>query len=44
MGGAERLARQYALYKLALASALRTADERTFPLTSTLLVRQNYVS
>ena len=44
MGGAERLARQYALYKLALASALRATDERTFPLTSTLLVRQNYVS
>jgi hypothetical protein len=44
MGGAERLARQYALYKLALASSLRAADERTFPLTSTLLVRQNYVS
>jgi hypothetical protein len=44
LGGAERLARQYALYKLALASALRAADERTFPLTASLLVRQNYVT
>jgi hypothetical protein len=44
MGGAERLARQYAMYKLALASALRTTDERTFPLIATLLTRQNYVS
>ena len=44
LGGAERLARQYALYKLALASSLRLADERTFALTSSLLARQNYVS
>ena len=44
MGGAERLARQYALYKLALASTLRTEQERSFPLIATLLARQNYVS
>jgi hypothetical protein len=44
MGGAEKLARQYALYKLALAAALRAESEQTFPLTLTLLVRQNYVA
>lgn len=43
-GGAERLARQYALYKLALAAALRAADERMLPALETLLVRQNYAA
>lgn len=43
-GGAERLARQYALYKLALAARLRDEDEAGFPPLATLLVRQNYAA
>jgi hypothetical protein len=43
-GGAERLARQYALYKLALAAALRAEDEQALPALETLLVRQNYAA
>jgi hypothetical protein len=42
-GGAEKLARQYALYQLAFLSAVGERDEAEIPLTSTLLVRQNHV-
>jgi hypothetical protein len=42
-GGAEALARQYAMYKLAFLGAVEERGDAEFPLTSTLLVRQNYV-
>jgi hypothetical protein len=41
--GAEKLAREYALYKLAFLSTVEERGDSEFPLTSTLLVRQNYV-
>jgi len=44
LGGAERLARQYAFYKLALAAALRTAGGQPETTLANLLVRQNYVA
>ena len=44
MGGAERLARQYALYKLALASGLRAIPDQPEMAIMNLLVRQNYVA
>jgi hypothetical protein len=43
-GGAEKLARQYALYQLAFLSAVEERGDGEFPLTSALLVRQNRVA
>lgn len=43
-GGAEKLARQYALYKLAFLCAVEECGDGEFPLTTTLLVRQNCVA
>jgi hypothetical protein len=43
-GGAEKLARHYALYKLAFLCAVEERGDGEFPLTSTLLVRQNSVA
>jgi hypothetical protein len=44
MGGAERLARQYALYKLALASAIPATADQSETTIMNLLIRQNYVA